>query len=79
VRRALAALALALLSGCGQEADFDQRYKAAGERLETKAAAIDKELEAAQREAAVAAPPDQAAPSAPAIAGTPSDSPASLR
>jgi hypothetical protein len=77
--RAPIALCLALLAGCNREPDFDQRFKAAGERLETKAAAIDKELDAAQREAAAVAPPDQAAPSAPTTAGTPSASPASLR
>lgn len=41
---------LLLLGGCSDEPDFDERYEAAREEIETKAQSIDAELEATKAE-----------------------------
>lgn len=56
----------ALLAGCRQEPDFDERYDKAEAAIRARAAAIDRDLAAAEREA-------RAGPAAQAL--TPSDEP----
>lgn len=51
---ALVAAAI-LLAGCRQEPDFDARYEKAEAAIRARAAAIDRDLTAAAREARVAA------------------------
>jgi outer membrane murein-binding lipoprotein Lpp len=53
--RPVAAFALLLLAGCKQEAGFDERYKAAEQKLDAKAAAIDRDLTVTETEPAAAA------------------------
>ncbi|MGB3807703.1 MAG: hypothetical protein WA936_10935 [Erythrobacter sp.] len=48
--RGLAILALVILCGCEREPTFDERYEAAQEEIEAKAAELDRELERAQVE-----------------------------
>ena len=73
--RPAAILALILLAGCKQQS-FDERYKSAQQKLEAKTAAIDRELAAAESDAAQAGalsagtalpdlPPGQAEPDRP--------------
>ena len=66
--RNLALIGLLLLAGCKQQS-FDERYKAAQHKLETKAASIDQTLAAAQSDAAEAGviPTDAALPDPPAV------------
>lgn len=52
--RLFAVLALILLAACKREPDFDTRYKAAEQQLQASSAAIDRELNAAQSDAAAA-------------------------
>jgi len=54
MRRLFAVLALVLLAACKREPDFDTRYKAAEQQLQASSAAIDRELDAAQGDAAAA-------------------------
>ena len=51
MRRVAGIFALLLLAACKQQS-FDERYKAAQHRLDAKTAAIDKDLAAAQSDAA---------------------------
>ncbi|MDE2435143.1 MAG: hypothetical protein KGM49_02675 [Sphingomonadales bacterium] len=44
MRRAAIILGLVLIAGCRREPSFDERYKAAQQRIDAKSAAIDKEL-----------------------------------
>ncbi len=64
--RMVAILALMLLAACKQQT-FDERYTAARQKLEAKSAAIDKDLAAAQSDAAEAGviPADPALPELP--------------
>ncbi|MXO86546.1 hypothetical protein GRI38_10975 [Altererythrobacter aurantiacus] len=55
---------LLLLGGCSDEPDFDERYEAAREEIETKAQLIDAELEATEAQPK-ATPTEQLAPSLP--------------
>ena len=64
------ALALTLLAGCKQQS-FDERYKSAQHKLEATAAKIDKDLSAAQSDAAEAGVPTDAA--LPDLPSEPSD------
>ena len=50
-------LAAILLAGCRQEPDFDERYEKAQAAIRARAAAIDRDLAAAAREARAGAPP----------------------
>lgn len=50
MRRALILAVLALSAACRREPDFDQRYKAAQQRLEAKSAGIDRDLASAAAE-----------------------------
>lgn len=61
--RIAAILALILLTGCKQQS-FDERYASAQHKLEAKAASIDRDLAAAQSDAAEAGviPTDAALP-----------------
>lgn len=49
MRRAILLVALALL-GCGREPSFDERYEQAEQAIREKAAAIDAELAAREKE-----------------------------
>ncbi len=59
-----ALILLAALSGCRQEPDFDQRYRQTQQKIDAKAAAIDRELDAAASDAAAAGAGETAAPEA---------------
>lgn len=48
-------IGLLVLAGCRREPSFDERYKAAQQRLDAKAAAIDRELTDSGSDAAAAA------------------------
>ncbi|MBC7160119.1 MAG: hypothetical protein H5U21_08745 [Porphyrobacter sp.] len=50
-------LAAILLAGCRQEPDFDERYDKAQAAIRARAAAIDRDLAAAAREARAGAAP----------------------
>ncbi len=68
MRRCAPLLALALvLTGCGREPSFDERYEKAEKAIREKAQAIDDEL--AARNARQARRPAEPAASAPAAAG----------
>ena len=66
------ALALTLLAGCKQQS-FDERYKSAQHKLDAKTAGIDRDLAAAQSDAAEAGviPTDAALPNLPADQANP--------
>jgi len=47
-------IVLAALAACKQEPDFDQRFDQTRQKIDARAAAIDRELDAAASDAAVA-------------------------
>ena len=53
MRRLAALIALVLLAGCKQQS-FDDRYQAAQKKIEAKTASMDKDLAAAESDAAAA-------------------------
>ena len=70
--RFAAIFALILLAGCKQQS-FDERFKSAQHKLDVKTAGIDRDLAAAQSDAAEAGiiPADGALPAIPADASNP--------